>query len=231
MKQAHLRFYEELNDYLPGDKKKSSFVCRFEGELTAARLLHAIGVPLSEIDLLLCNGEAVDPMHAVCDGDRISVYPVFESFDIKGVTRAREEPLRQPRFLAGSGLQRLAVYLRLLGFDTHSGSGCGPIEADAMADSEGRILLTRDDGPAHHASRLCRVRSNKPRHQAAEVLVRLDLHRLIKPFDRCTRCNEKLEREGASWHCNACGMVCPGGRHLRRMHWLIGQLSREGFEK
>jgi hypothetical protein len=27
------------------------------------------------------------------DGDRVSVYPIFERLDISGVTRVREEPL------------------------------------------------------------------------------------------------------------------------------------------
>jgi uncharacterized protein len=81
MKLVHLRFYEELNDFLPEDKKKRTIVCRLEGEVTVKQLLQALGVPLSEVDLILCNSESVSPLHPVCDGDRISVYPVFESFD------------------------------------------------------------------------------------------------------------------------------------------------------
>jgi len=49
MKRAHLRFYEELNDHLPEDKKKRSFVCSFAGELTVATVLKATGVPVSKV--------------------------------------------------------------------------------------------------------------------------------------------------------------------------------------
>jgi hypothetical protein len=228
MKQAYLRFYEELNDYLPEDKRKRSFVCRFEGEVTVAILLGAIGVPLSEVDLLLCSGESVSPAHVVCDGDHISVYPVFESLDIRGTARVREEPLRRPCFVAGPDLVRLAAYLRMLGFDTRSSAGGSPDDCVRMAEAEKRILLTRDCGRQSKASRVYRVCSDKPRQQAAEVLARLDLYRLIAPLGRCPRCNAQLAETGCFMHCAACGMTRQHGVHLRRMKRLITRLSRGG---
>jgi uncharacterized protein with PIN domain len=231
MKQAHLRFYEELNDYLPEDRKKRSFVCRFEGEVTLAILLRAIGVPLPEVDLLLCEGEPVSPSHVVHDGDRISIYPVFESLDIAGTTRVREEPLRQPCFVAGPGLERLAGYLRVLGFDTRLSLGRSADECIRMAEAEGRILLTRTRGLQRNASRVCQVGSKKPRRQAAEVLARLDLYRLIAPLGRCPRCNAKLAETGCFIRCDACGMTRQREIQLRRMKRLISRLSREGGGK
>jgi hypothetical protein len=228
MKQACLRFYEELNDYLPEDKRKRSFVCRFEGEVTVAILLRATGVPLSEVDLLLSSGESVSPARVVCDGDRISVYPVFESLDIKGAARVREEPLRRPCFVTGPGLERLAAYLRMLGFDTRSSAGRSPDDCVRMAEAERRILLTRDCGLQRNASRVYRVCSDKPRQQAAEVLARLDLYRLIAPLGRCPRCNAKLAETGCFICCNVCGMTRRHGIHLCRIQWLITRLSRGG---
>ena len=55
-------------------------------------LIEGTGVPHTEVDLLLVNGESVDFSYPVRDGDRISVYPVFESFDIAAVTRVRPQP-------------------------------------------------------------------------------------------------------------------------------------------
>jgi hypothetical protein len=122
MKSARLRFYEELNDYLPEDRRKRAFACCYEGEMTAAGLLAAAGVPLSVVDLILINDESVDPAHVLRDGDRMSCYPVFERFDIHGASRVRREPLRRPAFLADRGLERLVAYLRLLGFDARPAS-------------------------------------------------------------------------------------------------------------
>ena len=94
MKLAYLRFYEELNDYLPGDKHKRSFICRYEGEVTAAALLAAVGLPLSDIDLILSNDESVDLAHVVRNGDRMSCYPVFESGDsFRGTAMRMRAPL------------------------------------------------------------------------------------------------------------------------------------------
>ena len=54
---------------------------------------------------------------AVEEGDRVSVFPIFEALDITPVLEVRERPLRRTRFVLDTHLGRLATYLRLLGFD------------------------------------------------------------------------------------------------------------------
>jgi Mut7-C ubiquitin len=49
----------------------------------------SFGVPHTEVDLILVNGQSVDFACRLQDGDRISVYPVFEAFDIAELTRLR----------------------------------------------------------------------------------------------------------------------------------------------
>jgi hypothetical protein len=51
--------------------------------------IESFGVPHTEVDLILVNGQSVDFAYRVQDGDRISVYPVFEAFDIAGLARLR----------------------------------------------------------------------------------------------------------------------------------------------
>ena len=97
------------------------------------------------VDLLLVNGESVDFAYPVRDGDRISVYPVFESLDIAAVTRVRPEPLRELRFVLDVHLGRLAAYLRLAGFDTVYRNDRDDAELAGIA-AGGRVLLTRDQG-------------------------------------------------------------------------------------
>jgi uncharacterized protein with PIN domain len=227
MKLAYLRFYEELNDYLPEDKQKSSFICCYEGEVTAAVLIGAVGVPLSDIDLILINDESVDPAHVVRNGDRMSCYPVFECFDIQGTTKVRQEPLRRPTFLAGPGLERLVAYLRLLGFDARSVAGSGSDEAARIAAAGRHIYLCRQEAATGGIARVHRVLAAKPRLQAAEVLARLHLHRLIAPLSRCLECNENLKRQGDPAACGHCGRTYRDGIHLRRMMRLIEYLSRK----
>lgn len=226
MKRIQLRFYEELNNYLPEDKRKQSFACSFAGEVTVAILLKAAGVPVSEVDLVLCDSEPVGLDHVGQDGDRIAVYPVFKSLDLRGTTRVRDEPLRRPAFVAGPGLARLATYLRLLGFDTRSCVDAGLGGAASRIESERRILLTRDPPPPH-VERVFRIRETRPRHQALQVMVALDLGRRVEPLGRCPRCNFGLAGSDTPVRqCRACGISYSDGPHLRRVQRLIHYLTR-----
>ena len=117
-KRAKIRFYEELNDFLPIDKKKSWFSYDFMGNPTVKDAVESIGVPHTEIDLILVNSKSVTFSHHLQDGNMVSVYPVFESMEISNVTHLREKPLRKPKYIVDVQLGKLAKYLRMLGFDT-----------------------------------------------------------------------------------------------------------------
>ena len=93
------RFYEELNDYLPEGCGKRDFEVRFEKPVTVGKAIASLGVPLKEVDLILVNGASVSFRYRLKDGDRVSVYPIFEQLDISGITKVRNEP---PLSFAGS---------------------------------------------------------------------------------------------------------------------------------
>jgi hypothetical protein len=97
MPVARFRFYAELNDFLSLDRRFAEFEYDFLDIATVKDRIESFGVPHVEVDLILVNGQSVDFSHRVQDGDRISIYPVFEAFDIAGLTRLRPEPLRDPR--------------------------------------------------------------------------------------------------------------------------------------
>lgn len=85
--RVHLRFYEELNDFLSPERKKVTFVRELPETTSVKDLIEGCGVPHTEVDLILVNGEPVYFSDQIHDGDRISVYPVFESLDIAPATR------------------------------------------------------------------------------------------------------------------------------------------------
>jgi hypothetical protein len=87
------RFYEELNDYLPEKARKRELCFDLKEPTTVGEAIAALGIPSGEVDLILVNGESVGFEHRLRDGDRVSVYPIFERFDISGVTQVREKPL------------------------------------------------------------------------------------------------------------------------------------------
>jgi hypothetical protein len=243
MKQASLRFYAELNDFLPPERRAADIPCPFHVSPAVRDLIESLGVPHTEVDLILANGESVDFDYAVQDGDRISVYPVFESLDIAPVARVRPEPLRHPRFVADVHLGRLAAYLRMLGFDTLYRNDASDEDLARTASEDERILLTRDRGLLKRGAvtRGYYVREIRPRPQLAEVLARFELARLAAPFTRCLACNAPLvsaakeavadrlppgvrEHHDEFLECPACRHVYWKGTHYQRMRALVERM-------
>jgi hypothetical protein len=95
MSNVYIRFYEELNDFLPTDKRKLRFIHSFKGRTSVKDLIESLWALHIEIDLILVDTISVGFTYIMKDNDDISVYPVFESFDIKDVQHLRKEPLRE----------------------------------------------------------------------------------------------------------------------------------------
>lgn len=192
---AEFRFYEELNDFLAPARRHQSFQHEFPGSPAVKDPIEALGVPHTEIDLILVDGESVAFSHRLCGGERVAVYPMFEAFDIAPLTQVRLRPLREPRFVLDVHLGRLAAYLRLLGFDTLYRNDYADPEIARIALREHRIVLTRDIGLLKHnaISHGAFVRETAPMRQLREVLDRFQLDALIRPFSRCALCNGPVE--------------------------------------
>jgi len=244
MARVLLRFYEELNDFLPRDKRKVAFEHDLPGRCSVKDLIESLGVPHTEVDLILVNGESVDFSYIVREGARISVYPMFEALDISPLLRLRPRPLRKLRFAADANLGRLARYLRLLGFDTLSyGAEEDPLVA-ATAARQKRILLTRDRDLLKRRviTHGYYVRETNPRRQLIEIVARFDLDGSCKPFSRCLKCNRILRpvNKDAIAHrlprrsreafdvflrCPGCGRLYWPGSHYDRMRRLIDDVK------
>ncbi len=193
---VYLRFYEELNDFLPRARRKKEFTREIPETTSVKDLIEGCGVPHTEVDLILVNGESVDFSRKVRDGDRVSVYPVFESLDISGAIRLQQRPLRNPRLLADVNLGKLARYLRMAGLDTAYRNDATDPELIEQMQREDRALLTRDRRLLMHAAveKGYLVRSDQPTEQLEEVVHRFDLYSVLDPFSRCIHCNHKLNQ-------------------------------------
>jgi len=241
---ATFRFYEELNDFLPPERRKVAFDHVFTGRPTVKDLVESLGVPHPEIDLILINGCSVDFAHPVQDGDRVSVYPMFESLDITPVIRLRPKPLRDPRFVLDVHLGRLARYLRMLGFDTRYRNDAKDPQLARCARSEHRILLTRDRNllKRNAVTHGLWIRATEPTRQLVEVVERLQLQSAIQPFGRCTQCNHELERVDKEavlhrllprtrqlydefWRCPGCQRIYWRGSHFEHMRRTLDALG------
>jgi uncharacterized protein len=177
MGKVLIRFYEELNDFLPPGKRKRDFEVPLNGNETVREIIEKLGVPPEQVDLLLVNGQSAALDHLVGEGDRVSVYPVFERFNIQGVSRVRERPLRELSFILDSDLKALAQALERLGQDVCFREALHREETLQAAKQEHRIFLTVQ-GDIRGLQGLDRVIVLKPgslREQVHQVIDALDI--------------------------------------------------------
>ena len=191
---AEFRFYEELNDFFPPEQRKRTMHYRFSGHPGIKDPIEVFGVPHTEVELIVVNGQSVGFDYQLQAGDRVAVYPVFESLDISPLLRLREKPLRNTRFIMDVNLGKLAKHMRLLGFDSLYRNDYRDAEVVDIAVNEQRIVLTRDRRLlyAKHISHGYWVRAVDIESQVDEVLRRFDLYGSIQPFVRCLVCNGML---------------------------------------
>lgn len=193
---ARLRFYEELNDFLPHHLKKKRFVYHFNNHPAIKDVIESCGVPHSEVDLIIVNERSVDFSYQLQAGDDVAIYPIFEAIDITPIYHLRSKPLRKIKFILDVHLGKLALYLRLCGFDTVYDTERDDKEIIEQSVSEKRIILTRDVGLLKNKkiTHGYFVRQTDPEKQIQEIFDRFDLYKKINPFTRCLECNSKLNQ-------------------------------------
>ena len=243
---AQFRFYEELNDFLPAKRRKTDFTHTFTRRASVKDMIESFGIPHTEVELIIVNGRSVDFSHIVTDQDHISVYPMFESLDIRPLLRLRPTPLRRPAFVLDTQLGRLARYLRLLGLDSLYRNDYSDDGIARISSEQHRTVLTRDRLLLHRRiiTHGYYVRSTDPLKQVGEVLQRFDLYNDIKPLGRCIRCNgiltevekdaiiDRLEPKTRRYYnhfriCRACDQIYWEGSHFRKMIGLIDDFRRK----
>lgn len=242
---AEFRFYEELNHFLPPGRRKRSFVHAFDGTPAVKDPIEALGIPHTEVDLILVDGVSVPFSHRLRGGERVAVYPVFERFELADACRLRPRPLREPRFVLDVHLGRLANYLRLLGFDTRYRNDFDDDELLAISQSEHRIVLTRDTGLLKRSSLThgAFLYATDPRLQLREVIGRFQLESRIAPYTRCARCNGAIEPmdhdaaatvplpslaerpQGGLSRCLGCGQIYWRGSHQARLRQRLAEVG------
>jgi uncharacterized protein with PIN domain len=238
-----VRAYAELNDFLGPDSRDVTVRRPFRTHQTVKDVLEAMGVPHTEVDLILVNGDPQGFAYRPAVGDRIAAYPVFEALDIESTSRLRPAALRDPRFVVDVNLGRLARLLRVLGFDVWWLSDADDATLTEVSLAQQRILLTRDCGllKRRAITHGLFVRSQQPEEQTLEVIRRLDLRQRLAPLTRCLRCGGELvtvTKDEVIDHlepltrryydefsrCADCGWIYWAGSHHARLVGLVQRL-------
>ncbi|MGZ8175017.1 MULTISPECIES: Mut7-C RNAse domain-containing protein [Methylobacter] len=247
---AEFRFYAELNDFLPPEQRKQTMRYRFSGHPGIKDPIEVFGVPHTEVDLVVINGRSVGFDYQLQAGDRVAVYPVFETLDISSLVRLREKPLRNPRFILDVNLGKLAKRMRLLGFDSLYRNDYKDADIVKSAVNERRIVLTRDRRLLYikQIDHGYWVRAVDVEVQVDEVLRRFDLYGLIHPFARCLICNgvltpvakadiwDRLEPKTRLYYedfyqCADCQRLYWQGSHMKNMLQRLTDLDYPGFKR
>lgn len=209
-------------------------------------VIESLGVPHTEVGLIMANGEEVAFSYLLEEGDHVQVHPLVPPVDPTTPTLLRPFPVSGYRFVADVNVGRLARLLRMAGFDTLFENCLQDEELARISAEEGRILLSKD-------RRLLKrkivtfghlVRAEDPRIQLAEVIRFYGLERRSAPFTRCMVCNgvlvpvpksevmDRLEPLTKRYYedfylCPDCGKVYWPGSHKEAMLRILQNCSIE----
>jgi len=247
MVSATFRFYDELGDFLPYARRGREFAASCARAASVKHMIEALGVPHTEVALILVNGEASGFERLLEEADRVAVYPAFETLDVTALSRLPRLPQREeggPRFVADAHLGGLARLLRMAGFDTLYDNHYADDEIVAIAAAEDRVVLTRDRELLKRRAVVhgCYVHAIKPAAQFRELFDRLGLAASARPFSLCLHCNaalravdkatvlDALPPSVRALHdefntCDACRRVFWKGSHHKRMCALLDAVT------
>jgi uncharacterized protein with PIN domain len=245
---AHFRFYAELNDFLAPMLRQRCFSRICSRDASVKHMIEAFGVPHTEVELILVNGEPVDFSHRLRDGERVSIYPCFAALGIVSPLPLRP-PVPGTRFIADAHLGQLAKQLRMLGFDVLYRNDYSDAEVARIAVAEDRIVLTRDRDLLIRKEIVhgCYLHARNSDEQAREVIRRFDLAPSVRALSRCLSCNgvlrvvEKSEIEHRVpshsrnvyerfYECDCCAQVYWEGSHVVRMRARVKWMLRHPGE-
>lgn len=239
--EIEIIFFHELNDFLPRSKREKSIKLSQKMARSIKDLIESMGIPHTEVGNIKLDGVLVDSSRKVSTSVRIEVYP----FSIQDLRSDDHPHSNEVRFLGDVHLGSLVRKLRLLGLDTVYNNKWTDLELASISAEEDRMLLTRD---RHLLMRKIikqglYIRSTDPGMQVSEVLNRLRLKEICKPFTRCLICNgllisldkhtdlfqsnrEKIPPKVQAWCrnysiCRLCGKIYWKGSHFTKLQAMV----------
>lgn len=241
MVTAYFRFYAELNNFLPPAQRQRRVPHTCSRDASVKHMIEALGVPHTEVDLILIDGAPVDFSHRLHDRESVSVYPCFTRIDTAGLPRLRPQP--PERFIADAHLGLLAKNLRMLGFDALYRNDYSDAQVARISSEEQRIVLTRDRDLLIRKEIVygCYLHAISCDAQIAEVITRFDLAPLVRAFSRCLTCNGVLRTVEKNtvehrvpyhsrqfyerfYECQDCAQVYWEGSHVERMRRRVAKM-------
>ena len=188
-------FRGNLQELLPPRWRGVAFFAqRLDRRASIKDVVESLRVPHPEVQRLLVNGEEVGFDYLVRPQDRIEVYPLTPPDNVLVATRLRPVPLPACRFVVDVNVGRLAILLRLLGFDAVYENNLLNGDLASISQRGERILLTRDTNLLKRKIVVYGhlIRALQPEAQVVEVVRLYALADRMQWLSRCLRCNGSL---------------------------------------
>lgn len=192
---ASFEFYKSLNDFLATVNKNKIFKHNFYRTPAIKDAIEAIGIPHTEVDVIIVKGLPVNFFYKLHNNDMVEVYPVNAN-PVFSKSYSLTPGLNYPlAFVADVHLGKLAKALRILGFDTNYQNDYSDKSIVEIAEKAYRIVLTRDVGLLKPKSIKWGywLRSQMVEKQLKEVVSRYNLLPEILLFKRCLSCNGRIK--------------------------------------
>lgn len=243
MIEVNILFHAELNDFLSPEQRRRRISITLNNHPAVKDTIESLGIPHTQVDVILVNGDSVTFAYQLQADDRIDVYPFNRSPDNQQHIHLQPSLPREPKFVLDTHLGKLASYLRMLGFDTLYRNDYSDEDLARISHHEDRYLLTRDRGllKRNIVTHGYHLSSTNARDQLAEVIRRFNLTYLFRPFQRCMACNGELSRVAKEviqdrlaantqkyyddfFICNQCGNIYWEGSHYQHMQQFIQEV-------
>jgi len=235
-------FHKSLTDFLSPSLKHAAISYKFNGAPAIKDAIEAIGIPHTEVHIIVVNNCQVGFDYSLTDNDEVQVFPFEASREV--LKNMLLQKPAQVKFILDVHLGKLAKSLRMLGLDAMYKTNLSDKTIAEIAALEDRIVLTRDVGLLKHRaiSYGYWLRSQNSEEQLSEVIKRYNLASEIKPFTKCIACNGDIiqvskeavleslpaktkEYFNEFFQCKNCKRVYWKGSHYERMIEFIKQLK------
>lgn len=240
---ATFRCFGNLPELLKRRYRHPSIDYRFKAHPGVKDAIEAMGIPHTEVDVILANGRSVDFKYQLQDLAVIDLYPLFCAVPVEAPLHLSPPPPNPATFVLDVHLGKLARRLRLLGFDCLYRNDFSDDTIMQLALDQERIILTRDRGILGHRQVVhgYLVRSGQIDEQVREIFSRYLLLERIQAWLRCTICNglletvekaaivERLEPKTKLYYtdfhrCRVCDRLYWQGSHFAKLNRWLGTL-------
>jgi len=189
-----IQFDEPLDYFLTKAKNGRQFEYILNRKASAKDIIESFGIPHTEVGYISFNSKEINFSFIPSASGLLNVQCIEPPFNVMTSTFLRPFPLKRVRFLADVNVIKLGRLLIIMGFDVSYSPSLSDREIANIAETEARIILTRDTELLKRKKIIFakRIKSDYPYEQLIETIRFFGLENQISFFSRCTKCNNKL---------------------------------------